>query len=140
MNDPLYKKSLLRLAADAAGAGRLEEPHATGTVRNPACGDCVTVDLALEDERITGIAFETKACVLVQASASILGADAMGLNRGEIESLRGAVVKMLTCDGDPPPAPFNTYHHFDGVCGHKSRHQCVLLPLDAVLAAFDQVK
>ena len=137
MSDPLYKKPLLRLAADAAGAGRLEEPHATGTVRNPACGDSITVDLALEDDRITGIAFETKACVLVQASASILGADAMGLNRDEIACLRDAVVKMLANDGAPPPAPFNTYHHFDGVCEHKSRHRCVLLPLEAVLAAFD---
>jgi nitrogen fixation protein NifU and related proteins len=140
MSDPLYKKPLLRLAADAAGAGRLEAPHATGTVHNPACGDCVTVDLALEDNRITGIAFETKACVLVQASASILGADATGLNRDEIASLRDEVVKMLTDDGDPPSAPFNTYHHFDGVCEHKARHRCVLLPLEAVLAAFDQVK
>jgi nitrogen fixation protein NifU and related proteins len=139
MSDPLYKKPLLRLAADAAGAGRLEAPHATGTVHNPTCGDCVTVDLALEDDRITGIAFETKACVLVQASASILGADATGLNRAEIASLRDTVLKMLTDDGDAPGAPFDTYNHFDGVCGHKSRHRCVLLPLEAVLIAFDQV-
>jgi NifU-like protein involved in Fe-S cluster formation len=140
MSDPIYKKPLLRLAADAAGAGRLEEPHATGTVHNPACGDCVTVDLALEDGRIAGIAIETKACVLTQASSSILGADATGLNREEIASLHATVQKMLVDDGDPPPAPFNTYQHFDGVCGHKTRHRCVLLPLEAVLLAFDQAK
>jgi nitrogen fixation NifU-like protein len=140
MSDPLYKKSLLRLAADCAGAGRLPEPHATGTAHNPTCGDRITVDLAIEDDRIIGIAFETKACVLTQASASILGADATGLNRAEIEGLHLAVLKMLVEDCEPPSAPFDTYKHFDGVCSHKTRHRCVLLPIEAVLAAFEQVK
>lgn len=137
MSDPLYKKALLRLAADCAGAGRLEKPHCTGTAHNPACGDKVTVDLALQNERIKGIAFETKACVLTQASASILGADATGLNREEIASLRRSVARMLGEGGHAPAAPFNTYRHFDGVAEHPARHRCVLLPLEAVLAAFD---
>lgn len=136
MSDPLYKQPLLRLAADCAGAGRLAAPHCTGSAHNPACGDKVTVDLVLEDGRITGIALETKACVLTQASASILGADATGLNRDEIALLRTAVAAMLD-GGAQPAAPFNTYRHFDGVAHHPGRHRCVLLPLDAVLAAFD---
>ncbi len=140
MSDPLYKKSLLRLAADCAGAGRLAEPHATGTAHNPTCGDRITVDLAFEDARITAIAFETKACVLTQASASILGADATGLNREEIAGLHLAVLKMLVENCEPPGAPFNTYKHFDGVCEHTARHRCVLLPIEAVLVAFEQVK
>ncbi len=135
MSDPLYKKALLRLAADAAGAGRLSEPHCTGTAHNPACGDRVVVDLCLEDGRIHGIALETKACVLTQASASILGADAVGLNREEIAALLRAVARMLGEGADAPAAPFNTYGHFDGVADHPGRHRCVLLPIEAVLAA-----
>jgi len=137
MSDPLYKKALLRLAADAAGAGRLQEPHGTGTAHNPACGDKVTVDIAIEDGRIVGIAIDAKACVLTQASASIIGGDATGLARDEIATLRDAVHRMLAGNSEPPPAPFNVYRHFDGVADHKSRHRCVLLPLEAVLAAFD---
>ena len=137
MSDPLYKKALLRLAADATGAGRLPEPQGTGTAHNPTCGDKVTVDIVLEDGRITGIALDARACVLTQASASILGGDATGLCRDEITALRDAVQAMLAEGNDPPPAPFNTYHHFDGVADHRSRHRCVLLPFEAVLAAFD---
>jgi NifU-like protein involved in Fe-S cluster formation len=136
MSDPLYKTPLLRLAADAAGAGRLHDPHCTGTAHNPACGDRVTVDLILEDGRIKGIALETKACVLTQASASILGADATGLNRDEIAGLRSQVTGMLE-GGKAPAAPFDCYRHFDGVAEHPGRHRCVLLPIDAVLASFD---
>ena len=137
MSDPLYKKELLRLAADAAGAGRLAEPHATGTVHNPTCGDRITVDLAIEDGRIVALALDTKACVLTQASASILGADATGLTRDEIAALHDGVARMLAEDADPPSAPFNTYSHFDGVAAHRTRHRCVLLPIEAVMIAFD---
>ena len=56
MSDPLYRKELLRLAADARGAGRLTRPHGTATAHNPACGDRVTVDVALEDGRIAALA------------------------------------------------------------------------------------
>jgi len=136
MSDPLYKKPLLRLAADAAGAGRLAEPDCTGAAHNPACGDKVTADLVLENGRIKAIALETKACILTQASASILGADAAGLNRGEIADLHVQIARMLE-GGHKPAAPFDVYKHFDGVAEHKSRHRCVLLPIEAVLRAFD---
>ena len=46
----------MRLAADATGAGRLPHPCSTGRAFNPACGDRVTVDVAVEGGRITGIA------------------------------------------------------------------------------------
>jgi NifU-like protein involved in Fe-S cluster formation len=140
MSDPLYKKEVLRLAANATGAGRLPEPHGTGTAHNPTCGDRVIVDIALEDGRIAGIALETKACVLAQASASILGSGATGLNREEIAALHECVHAMLAEGADVPSAPFNTYEAFDGVADHRNRHRCVLLPIEAVLIAFDAVK
>lgn len=136
VSDPLYKKEILRLAADAHGAGHLTEPHVTGHAHNPTCGDRVSFDLATKDGRIAALAHETKACVLSQASASILGRDAKGLTRGEIETLRAHVAAMLA--GDAPPAPpFESYSAFEGVLAHKNRHTCVLLPIDALLAALD---
>jgi NifU-like protein involved in Fe-S cluster formation len=36
-----------------------------------------------------------------------------------------------------PHAPFADYSAFDGVTDYASRHTCVLLPIDALLAAFD---
>jgi NifU-like protein involved in Fe-S cluster formation len=140
MSDPLYRKEILRLAANATGAGRLAEPHGTGTAHNPVCGDRVTVDIAVEDGRITGIALEAKACVLTQASASILGGDAAGLSRAEIAELHASVQAMLAEGSDTPGAPFNTYEAFDGVTEHRNRHRCVLLPIEALLSAFDTLR
>lgn len=136
MSDALYKKELLRLAADATGSGRLAVPCGTGVAHNPACGDKVTVDVALADGRIEAIAHDTRACVLTQASAAILGSGAAGMNREDVGLLHATVTEMLR-GGRAPEAPFETYAVFDGVADHAARHKCVLLPIEAVLAAFD---
>ncbi len=137
MSDPLYRKELLRLAADAHCAGRLSGPRVTGHAHNPACGDKVTVDLELADGHIAQIAHDTKACVLAQASASILGHELKGKTRDDVFQLRGTLVAMLTASSEAPSPPFHAYAVFDGTIEYPSRHRCVLLPVEAVLAAFD---
>jgi len=137
MSDPLYRKELLRLAADAHGAGRLKNPDATGYAHNPACGDKVAVDLKLENGTIIQIAQETKACMLAQASASILGRELKGSSRAGVEALKNDVSAMLSQHAPPPSPPFQDYAAFDGAIELPSRHRCVLLPFEAVFAAFD---
>jgi NifU-like protein involved in Fe-S cluster formation len=139
VSDPLYRRELLRLAADAHGAGRLSNPDATGSAFNPSCGDRVTVDLTLVDDRIQALAHETRACVLSQASAAILASSLTGKNESDVRALRADVVAMLTGDGPAPAMPFQAYAAFDGVCEHTARHRCVLLPFEAVLSAFDSI-
>lgn len=137
MSDPLYKREVLRLAADAYGAGTLERPHRHGSAHNPACGDKVGIDVTMAGDRIASLAHQTKACVLAQASAAILGRDAKGLTREDVQKLRADIVAMLAEQGNAPPAPFAAYAAFDGVAPFRNRHACVLLPIDAVLAAFE---
>jgi NifU-like protein involved in Fe-S cluster formation len=128
---------LLRLAADAHGAGRLGGLHVTGYAHNPACGDKVTVDLELAGGRIARIAQETKACILAQASASILGWNLQDKNRNDVERLRTTLTAMLAAHGAAPSPPFDAYAVFDGTIEFPSRHRCVLLPIEAVIAAYD---
>ena len=138
MSDPLYSKDLLRLAADAHGAGRLAEPDATGHAFNPACGDRVRVDVSMNAERILQIAHETKACVLAQASASILGSALQGADRAGVFELRAQVAAMLAAGEQPPAPPFSANAVFQGAFEYDSRHRCVLLPIDAVLDALQE--
>ena len=44
---------------------------------------------------------------------------------------------MLASDGPVPGQPFEDYAAFDAALAYPSRHTCVLLPIEAVLAAFD---
>jgi NifU-like protein involved in Fe-S cluster formation len=138
MSDPLYAKDLLRLAAAANGAGRLQAFDAAGSAYNPACGDRVAVTLRMDpDGRILEMAHETSACVLAQASASLLGAHLTGANENSVRRLREDVGAMLR-DGRPVPAPpFAGYSALEGAAPYRNRHTCVLLPIDAVLNAMD---
>jgi NifU-like protein involved in Fe-S cluster formation len=129
VGDPLYGKALLRLAADATGAGRLAAPDAAATAANPACGDRVTVELMLDGGHVTALAHETHACILTQASAAILAAAAPGMDRAALAALEAGIVAMLK-QGAPPPLP--AYAAFDGAAALPGRHVCVLLPFRAL--------
>ena len=138
MSDPLYAKDLLRLAANAVGAGRLQPCDAEGDAHNPTCGDRVSVTLRLDERKnISAIAHETSACVLAQASASILGAHLAGADRAAVERLRADVAAMLR-EGKTPPAPFADFVTLAGAAAYRNRHSCVLLPIDAVLDALSK--
>ena len=132
-DDPLYRRDILRLAADAHGAGRLAAPNAIGTAHNPACGDQVRVELALAGDRITALAHTTQACVLTQASAALLADAAPGQTRADLAALADGVRAFLK--GGPAPGGFGV---FDGVIGHAGRHSCVLLPFEAALNALQK--
>jgi NifU-like protein involved in Fe-S cluster formation len=128
--DPLYRREILRLAANATGAGPLDRPDASATVHNPACGDRVTVELALDDGRISALGHITQACVLTQASAALLSGLAPGRDQAELEALADGVRAFLA--GGPA---LEGYGVFDGLTAHAGRHRCVLLPLEAALKA-----
>lgn len=139
MSDPLYRKEILRLAADAIGAGHLAGPHVTGTAHNPTCGDKISVELQINDSgRVSAIAHDAKSCVLTQASASILGQSLNGASREDVEVLANDIANMLVTKSSAPKPPFDAYAAFEGAVEHRNRHRCVLLPLEAVLAAFDE--
>lgn len=141
MSDPLYRKEILRLAADAHGAGRLSGEHVTAVAHNPTCGDKVTVDLAVDvNGRVTAMAHDTKACVLAQASASILGQSLKGASRENVETLANDIAAMLVTQTPPPAPPFDAYAAFHGAVEHRTRHRCVMLPVEAVLAAFEDAE
>lgn len=134
-SDPLYRKALLRLAADATGAGHLPAPDACATAANPACGDSVTVEVAWTGDCITALAHDTRACILTQASAAILGAVAPGLTPAALAALEAGVRAMLK-DGATPPLP--DYAAFDGAAALPGRHVCVLLPFQALRKALEE--
>lgn len=138
MSDPLYAKPVLRLAAAATGAGRLEPHDVAGAARNPICGDAVAVTLRLDPARkIAALAHETRACVLAQASAVLLAEHLAGADQAAVSRLRDAVAAMLRGEEAPPP-PFGDYAVLAGAAQHRNRHKCVLLPIEAVLSALDE--
>jgi len=138
MSDELYAKELLRWAADASRAGHLPDPKRAATVNNAMCGDKVTMEFAVDPtHEILDCRHETKACVLTQASAAIVAANAAGEDAASLARLKAQVAAMLKEGGDAPHGKWSAYGIFAPVREHKSRHTCVLLPLEAAEKALN---
>jgi NifU-like protein involved in Fe-S cluster formation len=131
----IYNARMLRLAAEAAGAGRLSEADGSAEIVNPVCGDRIRVDVRTAGRRIAAIGHEVHACVLTQASASLLGRHAAGRTAAEIRAVAAQVEAMLRSEAEPPGGDWSDYGALEPVRAHSSRHQCVMLPLRALLAA-----
>jgi nitrogen fixation protein NifU and related proteins len=136
MSEDLYQKELLRLAADAHGAGRLDGDCCTGRAANAMCGDSVIFDARLDGGRIAESANEVRGCVLVQASASLLDAHASGETHASLQSLHDGVSAMLT-GAEAPPGKWSGFQVFRPASAYRSRHSCVLLPIEALLKALE---
>lgn len=131
----LYSTRILALAADIPHLGRLDAPDATVKKRSPLCGSTVTVDICVEDGRITDFGQDVKACALGQAAAAVVGANVIGRSLAEVETARDQLKAMLTQDGPVPQAPFDGLEVLQPAREFKNRHASIMLALDATLEA-----
>ena len=136
----LYSGQILALAADIPHLGRLSAPTGSSRKRSPLCGSTVTVDVVLDNGRVTEFAQDVKACALGQASAAVLGQVVLGRSRAELESARDALAAMLTSSGPVPAAPFRGYEVLIPARDYKNRHASILLALEATCDAVAQAE
>jgi NifU-like protein involved in Fe-S cluster formation len=131
----LYNRDILRLAASIPHQRRLVVPGASVEKSSPVCGSRVAVDVALDgDGRVAAIGQEVKACALGQASASLLGAHAIGRSAAELDRARAALAAYLAGDrADPGPWP--GLDIFAPARPFRARHASILLPFEAAAEA-----
>ena len=130
MSDELYQMRIVALAKSKTGAGKLAAPTKSARRDNPLCGDRVTIDVKLDDTgRIAEIAHQVRGCLLCQASAAALASIAVGRDAAGIAELRHDAERAVGRETGKAHEPFDA---FEPVAAHKSRHECVLLPFEAL--------
>lgn len=137
MSADLYQQRMLELARAGDAGVRLEAPDTSVTLDNPMCGDRVTIDLARDAAgRIVALGHAVRGCVLCRAATAVLERGAAGRDAGELAAVRERLRARLRAQADLPDDPaWSELAAFEPVAAHKSRHECVLLPFDAVLEA-----
>ncbi len=138
--DDLYSRRILRLAADIQRTERLEDPQATVTVTSPLCGSRVTVDIKMEDGKISDFAHDVKACALGQTSSSVMAKCAIGSTGQEIHEVAETMRKMLKEGGPAPTGRWEDLEVLTPVREYKSRHASVMLTFDATLKAIAEIE
>jgi NifU-like protein involved in Fe-S cluster formation len=132
---PLYNRDILRLATSIPHQGRLAAPQASAERRSPVCGSTVIVDIVLDSEgRVAEIGQEVKACALGQASASLMGAHAIGATLAELEAARDALADYLAGRRDDP-GPWPGLETLGAARAFAARHASILLAFQAAAEA-----
>ncbi len=139
LND-VYNRRILELAADIPRGGRLPHPDASATAHSKLCGPTVTIDLAMEGDRITDFAHDVRACALGQASSSIMARNVVGASAAEVRGIRDQMYKMLKENGPAPSGKWADLAVLEPVRDYKARHASTLLTFDAVVDAIGQIE
>jgi NifU-like protein involved in Fe-S cluster formation len=134
MTATLYNAEILRLAASLAGQRRLPEPGVTVEKRSPTCGSRVTVDLIVENGRVTAFGQDVRACALGQAGAALLGQHVVGADAKSITRSANALRSFLAGEREDP-GDWPGLEIFAPARPHRARHASILLAFDAAAEA-----
>jgi nitrogen fixation NifU-like protein len=130
VSNDLYNDAIVREAKAAAGASRLPHPDRSVTRDNPLCGDRVTLDLRLEDGHVAEVGHKTRGCLLTQAAAALVARRGVGATGDEVRRVVEEVKALLR--GEVSSLSWDEVAMFGPVAGVRSRHECVLLPFEAL--------
>ncbi len=131
----LYHDAIVDAARRARGSGRLDTPDASVSVDNPLCGDRVSVDVHVGGGRLRAIAHRVRGCLLCEAAASIIAANAVGETAGDLTRVGQGLADGLANGFGDRQLAWRDLEVFAPVAGHPSRHRCVTLAFEALAAA-----
>ncbi len=137
--EDIYSTRILEVVASMPERGLLDQPEGSGMKQSKLCGSKVHVDVTLDDEgKIQEYGHQIEACLLGQASASVMARNAVGLSRADVVAVRDKMNAMLKEDG---PAPDGIWADLDvlyPVKDYKPRHTSMTLVFEATLEAMDK--
>lgn len=132
MSSELYHRQILEWAA--AGSPKVDNPDGTARIDNPLCGDRVDASVRLSGETIEAVGFTVRGCRLCEASASLIAREAVSMDLATWEQTAEAFDAMVR-KGTPVPQELPEAEAFLPVHDYKSRHDCPILPAQALSAA-----
>ncbi len=114
----IYREIILDHYKHPRNFGHLDEYDVKIDDKNVACGDAISMELRIVQDRVIDIRFSGQGCVISQASASLLTEHVMGWSVSDIMSLsKDDVLVLLGIDLTP------------------SRVKCAMLPLEVLQKA-----
>jgi nitrogen fixation protein NifU and related proteins len=114
----LYREEILDHYKHPHHFGHLAEPTLVHHDTNPFCGDEITLELKIEDDRVVDAAFSGKGCAISRASASLMTDEILGKSLEELRTWsKQDILDLLGIEIGPV------------------RLKCALLPLKALKTA-----
>ena len=133
--DDLYREVILDHYRNPRRRGSLEHPDAHAEGQNPLCGDEISLDVALDGERVADVRILGRGCSISQASASMMAEAVAGKTLAEIADLTHRFKAMMEIeegeagiDEGRPGAALGDLEALRGVRRFPVRIKCADLP------------
>jgi nitrogen fixation NifU-like protein len=136
--DELYRDIILDHYRNPRHRGTLENASASHEGLNPLCGDEVTVDIAVRDGRIEGIAYRGSGCSISQSSASMMTEAVAGKSTDEARHVIDSFTEMMRGSDEIDPEELGDLEAMAGVRKFPVRVKCATLAWHTLEEALDE--
>ena len=81
----MISAEIFKIASDTSNYGIKKNSNFVETIKNKICGDKITIEIEISNNKIERMSYETESCIFCQASASLLSGI---VKRSNIDNLR----------------------------------------------------
>ncbi len=131
----MINNQIIKIASNNKYEGLKKIYTHKASVRNSTCGDLIKIELIANKSKIKSMRYETDACILCEASASLLANKIINIPLKDIKKYFLKLQNIKKTKKFLFPAKLK---EFNKLLNKKtlSRANCVILPIDALLKAF----
>ena len=128
----MINPEIIKIASDTSNYGIKENSNLIATSKNKLCGDKITIEIKISNNRVENMFYETESCIFCQASASLLSKI---IKNSNIKSLRNDVNEINMYQKNKKIILKKKYKLFRKLFQkkYKERFHCILLPFNALL-------
>ena len=134
----VYHREILKLASLNKKSEDLKNFNFSHKLKNPLCGDEVTVKLNIENKKILQISANVRGCALCEASGGLVVKIFKNKNipiENFLKNFQSWLNDNSSLDSRSLPLDLKI---FSPVKTIKNRHTCVLMPFDATFRSIEK--
>ena len=134
----MINSQIIKFAADTRNYGLKKRSKFIATSKNKICGDKITIEIEIFNNKIQKMSYETESCIFCQASASLLSKI---IKRSNIGSMRNDVYEITKSYNKKKILLKKKYKPFRKLFQqkYKERFNCILLPFNTLLKVINNV-
>ncbi|MDQ3081574.1 MAG: SUF system NifU family Fe-S cluster assembly protein [Gemmatimonadota bacterium] len=133
----LYQEMILDHYRKPRNKGAVENADASIPMKNPLCGDEITLQVRFAGGAIEELGFTGRGCSISQASASMMTQLLTGKSIADVEVLRARFREMVMGDEAAADSSLGSLRALSGVAKFPARVKCALLPWNALASALE---
>ena len=128
----MISAEIIKIASDTSNYGIKKNSDLIVTSKNKICGDKITIEIEISNNKVEKMFYETESCIFCQASASLLSKIIRKSNTDNLNIDINAIImsqKSKKIVLKKKYTPFRTLFQQK----YKERFNCILLPFIALL-------